>query len=83
MGFDLLRRGGSVVALRFFEAITGSAANLLRRASAHMARIDAGQPIDETYVGGGTWEVDIAGKRYPAVASIRPLYDPGMNKVKS
>ncbi|HLQ91321.1 MAG TPA: cyclic nucleotide-binding domain-containing protein [Xanthobacteraceae bacterium] len=47
MGFDLFRRGGSVVALRFFEAITGSAANLLRRASAHMARIDAGQPISD------------------------------------
>lgn len=28
------------------------------------------------------WEVDIAGKRYPAVASIKPLYDPEMRKVK-
>ena len=45
--------------------------------------IDAGAPIDENYLREAAWEVDIAGKRYPAVASIKPLYDPEMARVKS
>ena len=48
-----------------------------------LAMIDAGEPIDEKFMREATWEVDIAGKRYPAVASIKPLYDPGMVRVKS
>jgi len=31
--------------------------------------------VDEAYLNGGRWEVDIAGKLYPAVVSARPLYD--------
>jgi 4-methylaminobutanoate oxidase (formaldehyde-forming) len=48
-----------------------------------LAMIDAGVPIDENYLRDAVWEVDIAGRRYPAVASIKPLYDPGMARVKS
>ncbi len=48
-----------------------------------LAMIEAGQPIDQKYLDGGRWEVDIAGKRYPAMASIKPLYDPEMKRVKS
>ena len=45
--------------------------------------INAGIPIDEKYLHEAKWEVDIAGKRYPAIASIKPLYDPEMARVKS
>ena len=38
--------------------------------------------IDQDFVDKGQWEVDIAGKKYPAVASIRPLYDPDMKRIK-
>lgn len=48
-----------------------------------LAMIDAGEPIDQKYLDSGTWEVDIANRRYPAVASIRPLYDPTNAKVKA
>jgi glycine cleavage system aminomethyltransferase T len=49
-----------------------------------LAMIDAGDAVlDAAYIEAGTWEVDIAGKRYPAVASLRPLYDPDMTKIKS
>jgi 4-methylaminobutanoate oxidase (formaldehyde-forming) len=48
-----------------------------------LAMIDAGAPIDESYLRNATWEVDVAGERYPAVASIKPLYDPDMVRVKS
>jgi glycine cleavage system aminomethyltransferase T/glycine/D-amino acid oxidase-like deaminating enzyme len=48
-----------------------------------LAMIEAGEPIDEKYLDAGTWEVDIAGKTYPAIASIRPLYDAANEKVKA
>ncbi len=31
----------------------------------------------------GKWEVEIAGKRWPAVTSLKPLYDPEMKRIKS
>jgi 4-methylaminobutanoate oxidase (formaldehyde-forming) len=45
--------------------------------------VDAGQPLDQAYLEGGTWQVDIAGTLHPAVVSLRPLYDPEMKRVKS
>jgi glycine cleavage system aminomethyltransferase T len=48
-----------------------------------LAMIQAAEPIDQKYLDGGTWEVEIAGKHYPAVASLRPLYDPDMKRIKS
>jgi len=48
-----------------------------------LAMIDAGEPITQAWIDAGKWEVDIAGKRYPARASIRPLYDPTMARVKA
>ena len=47
-----------------------------------LAMIDAGEPVDAAYVSGRAWEVDIAGRRYPAIASMKPLYDPGMAKIR-
>ena len=44
--------------------------------------IEATEPIDQAYLDRGTWEVDIAGQRYRAVASLRPLYDPDMKRIK-
>ena len=43
----------------------------------------AGDPVDADYLAEGSWEVDIAGRRYPARVSLRPLYDPGMERVRS
>jgi heterotetrameric sarcosine oxidase gamma subunit len=47
-----------------------------------LAMVDAGEPLDQAWIDAGRWEVDIAGQRYPAVASLRPLYDPLMTRVK-
>ena len=44
--------------------------------------VEGGEPIDAAYLEKGTWEVDIAGKLYPAVTSLRPLYDPEMKKIR-
>jgi 4-methylaminobutanoate oxidase (formaldehyde-forming) len=48
-----------------------------------LAMIEAGEPINKAYVQEGTWEVDIAGTRYPAEVSIRPMYDPKMERIKA
>jgi len=48
-----------------------------------LAMIEAGEPIDKAYVGEGAWEIDIAGKRCPAEVSLRPLYDPKMERIRS
>ncbi|KAB2911399.1 MAG: FAD-dependent oxidoreductase [Kofleriaceae bacterium] len=41
-----------------------------------------GAPIDQAWIDAGRWEVDVAGTRYPATASLRPLYDPTNERVK-
>ncbi len=41
-----------------------------------------GAPADPAFVNGGEWTVEIAGTSYPAVASLRPLYDPEMKRIK-
>ncbi len=49
-----------------------------------LAMVDAGDgPLDGAYLDSGTWEVDIAGTRYPATASLRPLYDPKNDRIKA
>ena len=41
-----------------------------------------GDPVDAAYLEEGKWEVDIAGRIYPAEVSLKPLYDPGMKKIR-
>ncbi|APR83940.1 Sarcosine dehydrogenase [Minicystis rosea] len=47
-----------------------------------LAMVEGGEPVDQAYLDNGSWEVDIAGKLYPAVASLRPMYDPEMKRIK-
>lgn len=48
-----------------------------------LAMVEAGEPVTQAYLDGAEWTVEIAGQLYPAVASLRPLYDPQMLKVRS
>ena len=49
-----------------------------------LAMVSAGdRAADAKWIESGTWEVEIAGRTYPAIASIRPLYDPQMTKIKA
>ncbi|MGE5186278.1 MAG: GcvT family protein [Acidobacteriota bacterium] len=47
-----------------------------------LAMVTADEPIDGKWLEAGTWDVEIAGKRYPAKASLKPLYDPENKRVK-
>ncbi len=42
-----------------------------------------GDPVDAAWLEEGDWEVEIAGKRYPAEVSLKPMYDPGMARIKA
>jgi 4-methylaminobutanoate oxidase (formaldehyde-forming) len=41
-----------------------------------LAFLEPKQTVDEAYLASGSWDVEIAGKRYPCAVSARPLYDP-------
>jgi glycine cleavage system aminomethyltransferase T/glycine/D-amino acid oxidase-like deaminating enzyme len=47
-----------------------------------LAMIDADEPIDQAYLDSGEWTVQIGTAVYPAVASLRPMYDPGNKRVR-
>ena len=44
--------------------------------------IDADKPIDQAYLDSGEWTVQIGAAVYPAVASLRPMYDPGNKRIR-
>ncbi|MGZ4702880.1 MAG: aminomethyltransferase family protein, partial [Ilumatobacteraceae bacterium] len=48
-----------------------------------LVMVEAGEPVTSAYLSSGTWDVEIAGCRHPARASIRPLYDPDNIRIKS
>jgi 4-methylaminobutanoate oxidase (formaldehyde-forming) len=49
-----------------------------------LAMVEGGdEPVTPAWLKAGKWEVDIAGKLYPAEVSLRPLYDPEMKKIKA
>jgi 4-methylaminobutanoate oxidase (formaldehyde-forming) len=37
---------------------------------------------DQAWLDAGRWEVDVAGKLWPASVSLRPLYDPRSERVR-
>jgi 4-methylaminobutanoate oxidase (formaldehyde-forming) len=51
-------------------------------ASVGLGFVESDQPITADHVKQDCWEIQIANKRYSACASLRPLYDPMMEKIK-
>ncbi|MEZ4366050.1 MAG: FAD-dependent oxidoreductase [Kofleriaceae bacterium] len=48
-----------------------------------LAMIEAdGAALDAAYLASGTWEVEVAERRVPITASLRPLYDPKGERIK-
>jgi 4-methylaminobutanoate oxidase (formaldehyde-forming) len=48
-----------------------------------LAMIEPKRTVDAEYLASGTWEVEIAGRCYPAAVSLRPLYDPEMKRIRA
>jgi 4-methylaminobutanoate oxidase (formaldehyde-forming) len=47
-----------------------------------LAMIDADEPINQAYLDKADWTVQVGDVVYPAVASLRPLYDPSNKRVQ-
>ncbi len=47
-----------------------------------LAMVAAPEPVTQDWLDAASWEVEIADRRYPAIASLRPLYDPAMTRVR-
>jgi 4-methylaminobutanoate oxidase (formaldehyde-forming) len=48
-----------------------------------LAMVESATPITPAWIEEGKWEVDVAGKRWPARASLRPMWDPDMKRIKA
>ena len=58
--------------------------NWLQVSAVGLAMVDGGKtPVDAAWLEAGKWEVEVAGQRWPAVTSLKPLYDPEMKRIKS
>ncbi|TNF63079.1 MAG: FAD-dependent oxidoreductase [Rhodobacteraceae bacterium] len=44
--------------------------------------VELDRPVTPDIVETGPWSIEIAGQRVPARASLKPLYDPGMEKIR-
>jgi len=44
--------------------------------------VNAPEGVDQAYVDAGKFEIEVACKRYPAHASLRPLYDPRSERMR-
>lgn len=50
--------------------------------SVGLGMIDADEPITSEYLESGSWEVDVAGEKFGARVSLRPMYDPDSERVR-
>jgi 4-methylaminobutanoate oxidase (formaldehyde-forming) len=48
-----------------------------------LAMLDADGPLTADWLTAGSWEVDIAGERFEAVTSLRPMYDPDNARIRA
>jgi 4-methylaminobutanoate oxidase (formaldehyde-forming) len=48
-----------------------------------LGMVEGKEPITEEYIAQTEWHVEIAGKRFPARASLLPMYDPKMLRIKA
>ncbi len=75
---EILRRNGEAVSY-----VRAASYGFTLGGAVGLAMVQADAPLDQAWLDAGTWDVDIAGKRYPAVCSLRPLYDPASAKVRA
>ncbi|MGA8248268.1 MAG: FAD-dependent oxidoreductase [Nocardioides sp.] len=52
-------------------------------ASVGLAFVTADRPVTREWLDAGSWEVDVAGERYAAEVSLRPMYDPTSARVRA
>ncbi|MBI5609214.1 MAG: FAD-dependent oxidoreductase, partial [Deltaproteobacteria bacterium] len=48
-----------------------------------LAMIEADVPVDQAWLDGAEWLVEISDKKYPVKLSLKPLYDPSGARIKA
>jgi 4-methylaminobutanoate oxidase (formaldehyde-forming) len=48
-----------------------------------LAMLEPGEVVNAAYLEEGSWEIEIAGVRYPCRCSLQPLYDPAMKRIRA
>jgi 4-methylaminobutanoate oxidase (formaldehyde-forming) len=71
---EVVRRGGKAVGY-----VRAASYGFTVGGAVGLVMVEAGEPVTQAYLDAGTWDVEIAGKKYPAV---KPLYDPENKRVK-
>jgi len=51
--------------------------------SVGLAMLELDEDITDGFIGSGSWEVDIVGRRYPVSLSLEPMYDPRRERIKA
>jgi 4-methylaminobutanoate oxidase (formaldehyde-forming) len=75
---EVVRRGGKPVGY-----VRAASYGFTVGGAVGLVMVEAGEPVTQEYLDAAPWEVEIAEKRYPAVASLKPLYDPENKRIKS
>ena len=52
-------------------------------ASVGLGTVEAAEPVTRDFIASGTWEIEIAGERHAARASLSGLYDPKGERIRS
>lgn len=63
--------------------ITGGMYGYTLGGSVGLGYVNNPDGVDADYVNGGTYEIEIACERRPATASLRPMYDPKNERIRS
>ena len=74
---EIVRRGGKPVGY-----VRAASYGFTVGGAVGLVMVEAGEPVTQAYLDGAEWDVDIAGKRWPARASMKPLYDLASERVK-
>ena len=52
-------------------------------AAVALGYVESADGVDADHVSAGRYEIEVAGVRYPAKASLRPLYDPRSSRIRA
>ncbi len=52
-------------------------------AAVGLGSVAANEPVTRAYLDAGSWEIEIAGQRYAATPSLRPMYDPRGERIRA
>jgi 4-methylaminobutanoate oxidase (formaldehyde-forming) len=75
---ELVRRNGAPVGY-----VRAASYGFTLGGSIGLAMVDAGQPLDQAWIDAGDWTVEIGASTYPAVVSLRPMYDPANARIRT